>query len=71
MVLAGLAGTFVAVVFRRNRAVLLPFLIGAYYLLAAAPLPDGRFRVPAMPFFYLAAASLLAGRRVRGQAEAA
>lgn len=60
MVLAGTLLALAAMLRRDNRAVLLPFLIGAYYLLAAAPLPDGRFRVPAVPFIYLAAASLFA-----------
>jgi hypothetical protein len=35
--------------------------IGLYFVAVALPFTDGRFRVPAMPFFYLAAATLLAG----------
>jgi 4-amino-4-deoxy-L-arabinose transferase-like glycosyltransferase len=49
--------------FRRWRAEkLLLVLIGLYFVAAALPFTDGRFRVPAMPFFYLAAATVLAGR---------
>jgi len=40
----------------RQRRLFLVALAG-YFLLAAAPVPDARFRLPAMPFVYLAAAS--------------
>jgi len=54
--------------FRRWRAdKLLLVLIGLYFIAAALPFTDGRFRVAAMPFLYLAAATVLAGRsRGRG-----
>jgi len=41
-------------------------LVGLYFIAVALPFTDGRFRVPAMPFLYLAAATLLAGRAKRG-----
>jgi hypothetical protein len=63
VVFAGLGLTLAAVLFRRRPGMLLPLLVGLYYLLAAAPLPDGRFRVPAMPFLYLTGAALLAAGR--------
>jgi hypothetical protein len=36
-------------------------LVGLYFVVIALPLTDGRFRVPAMPFLCLAAATVLAG----------
>jgi len=43
-------------------------LIGLYFVAVALPLTDGRFRVPAMPFFYLAAATVFTGsaRKAKG-----
>jgi len=48
---------------------LLLVLIGLYFVAVALPFTDGRFRVPAMPFLYLAAATVLAGRAERGAAQ--
>ena len=58
--------------FRRWRAerFLLVFM-GLYFVVAALPFTDGRFRVPAMPFLYLAAATVLVGRVGRERAEGA
>jgi len=39
--------------------------VGLYFVVIVLPLTDGRFRVPAMPFFYLAAATVLAGSASR------
>jgi hypothetical protein len=44
-------------------------LVGLYFVAIALPFTDGRFRVPAMPFLYLAAATVLAGRTRRGAAQ--
>jgi 4-amino-4-deoxy-L-arabinose transferase-like glycosyltransferase len=58
--------------FRRWRAEkLLLVLIGLYFIAVALPFTDGRFRVPAMPFLYLAAATLLAGGAKRNDGEGA
>ncbi len=47
--------------FRRWRAEkLLLVVIGLYFVVVALPFTDGRFRVPAMPFLYLVAATVLA-----------
>ena len=55
--------------FRRWRAEkLMLVVIGLYFVAVALPFTDGRFRVPAMPFLYLAAATVLAGR-ARGGVE--
>jgi 4-amino-4-deoxy-L-arabinose transferase-like glycosyltransferase len=80
-VLAGLellttVGTFllalVSFAFRRRRTEkLLLVLTGLYFVAVALPFTDGRFRVPAMPFFYLAAATVMVGRPRRGAAEGA
>lgn len=51
----------IAAIRRRGLAALL-VVGGAYYLFAAAPLPDGRFKIPALPFFYLASASVFSQR---------
>jgi hypothetical protein len=52
----------VSLAFRRRRAEkLLLVLTGLYFVAVALPFTDGRFRVPAMPFLYLAAATVLAG----------
>jgi len=57
---------------RRWRAEKLQLLfVGLYFVAAALPLTDGRFRVPAMPFLYLAAATVLVGRVGRERAEGA
>jgi hypothetical protein len=57
---------------RRWRAEKLQLVcIGLYFVAAALPLTDGRFRVPAIPFLYLAAATLLAGNAGRGTGEGA
>jgi 4-amino-4-deoxy-L-arabinose transferase-like glycosyltransferase len=49
--------------FRRWRAEKgLLVLVGLYFLAVALPFSDGRFRVPAMPFLYLAAATVVAER---------
>jgi len=57
---------------RRWRAEkLLLVFTGLYFVVAALPFTDGRFRVPAMPFLYLAAATVLAGRETRGGGEGA
>ncbi|OYD14944.1 hypothetical protein CH330_07095 [candidate division WOR-3 bacterium JGI_Cruoil_03_51_56] len=51
---------------RRKRLLLL--FVGCYFLIMASPLTDGRFRVPAMPFVYVVAASFFASRfRSSGQ----
>lgn len=51
---------------RRWRAEkLLLVVIGLYFVAAALPFTDGRFRVPAMPFIYLAAATVVVGRERR------
>jgi 4-amino-4-deoxy-L-arabinose transferase-like glycosyltransferase len=58
--------------FRRWRAERLTLVvIGLYFVVVALPFTDGRFRVPAMPFLYLAAATLLAGRTRRSGGEGA
>jgi 4-amino-4-deoxy-L-arabinose transferase-like glycosyltransferase len=58
--------------FRHWRAEkLLLVVIGLYFVAVALPFTDGRFRVPAMPFLYLAAATVLAGRTRRGGGEGA
>jgi hypothetical protein len=44
----------------REEKLLLVF-VGLYFVAIALPLTDGRFRAPAMPFLYLAAATLLVG----------
>jgi 4-amino-4-deoxy-L-arabinose transferase-like glycosyltransferase len=46
---------------RRRTETLLLVFVGLYFVAAALPFTDGRFRVPAMPFLYLAAATVLAG----------
>jgi 4-amino-4-deoxy-L-arabinose transferase-like glycosyltransferase len=56
---------------RRRAEKLLLVLTGLYFLAVALPFTDGRFRVPAMPFFYLAAATVLVGESRRGAAEGA
>jgi 4-amino-4-deoxy-L-arabinose transferase-like glycosyltransferase len=56
--------------FRRWRAEkLMLVVIGLYFVVVALPFTDGRFRVPAMPFLYLAAATVLAGRNRRTESE--
>ena len=56
----------ISLAFRRWRAEkLMLVVIGLYFVVAALPFTDGRFRVPAMPFLYLAAATVLAGRSRR------
>jgi len=58
--------------FRRWRAEkLMLVVIGLYFVSVALPFTDGRFRVPAMPFFYLAAAAVFAGRTRRGEGKGA
>jgi 4-amino-4-deoxy-L-arabinose transferase-like glycosyltransferase len=69
LVLAGLEVTVVlcvlvlalaSLVQRRSRGVnALLVSAGLYFLLAALPFTDGRFRVPVMPFLYLASASFV------------
>jgi 4-amino-4-deoxy-L-arabinose transferase-like glycosyltransferase len=44
----------------RTEKFLLVF-VGLYFIAVGLPFTDGRFRVPAMPFLYLAAATVLAG----------
>jgi hypothetical protein len=62
----------VSLVFRRWRAEkLMLVVIGLYFVAVALPFTDGRFRVPAMPFLYLAAATVLAGRARRSGGEGA
>ncbi|GEM_PF-1001613 len=62
----------VSLAFRRWRAEKLMLLvIGLYFVVAALPFTDGRFRVPAMPFLYLAAATVLAGKTRRSEGEGA
>jgi len=46
---------------RRRAGKLLLVFTGLCFVVVALPFADGRFRVPAMPFLYLAAAALLAG----------
>jgi len=46
---------------RRRMETLLLVFAGLYFVAAALPFTDGRFRVPAMPFLYLAAAAVLTG----------
>ncbi len=71
--LTAIGGFLLALVslgFRRWRTEkLLLVFAGLYFVAAALPFTDGRFRVPAMPFLYLAAATVLAGRRTRGNGE--
>jgi len=55
---------------RREKKLFLVFT-GLYFVAVALPFTDGRFRVPAMPFLYLAAATVLAGRKTRGGVEGA
>jgi 4-amino-4-deoxy-L-arabinose transferase-like glycosyltransferase len=62
----------VSLAFRRWRGEKwLLVVIGLYFVAVALPFTDGRFRVPAMPFFYLAAATVLVGRARRETAEVA
>lgn len=73
--LTAIGGFLLALVslgFRRWRMEkLLMVSTGLYFVAAALPFTDGRFRVPAMPFLYLAAATVLAGRETRGGGEGA
>lgn len=56
---------WVAVFLRPSRGTKVMLLVLAlYFILAASPFTDGRFRVPAMPFIYLTAASLFRRRAV-------
>jgi hypothetical protein len=60
----------ISLAFRRWRAEkLMLVVIGLYFVAVALPFTDGRFRVPAMPFLYLTAATVLArrSRRETGQ----
>jgi len=58
--------------FRRWRAEkVLLILVGLYFVAVALPFTDGRFRVPAVPFLYLAAATVVAGRWGMRSGEAA
>ena len=62
----------ISLAFRRWRAEKLMLLvIGLYFVVAALPFTDGRFRVPTMPFLYLAAATMLAGKPRRSEGEGA
>jgi 4-amino-4-deoxy-L-arabinose transferase-like glycosyltransferase len=71
--LTAIGGFLLALVslgFRRWRAEKLMLVaIGLYFVAVALPFTDGRFRVPAMPFLYLVAATVLAGRTMRGAAQ--
>ena len=50
--------SFIAMIKRRDMPAVFLTIVGWYFLLAAAPLPDGRFKIPAMPFFYLVSGDL-------------
>lgn len=47
-----------AMIKRRDMPAVFLTIMGWYFLLAAAPLPDGRFKIPAVPFFYLVSGDL-------------
>lgn len=53
MTLSAVLFSVIAPIRRKNLAYGLLSLTGWYFLLIAAPLPDGRFKIPALPFFYL------------------
>lgn len=59
MTLAVFVLAAVALLRLRSRWVHFAMVVAAYFVLVAAPLPDGRFRTPAMPFLYLSAAALM------------
>ncbi|MGQ9678528.1 MAG: ArnT family glycosyltransferase [bacterium] len=47
-----------------DEAVIFLSSLGWYFILAAAPLPDGRFKIPALPFFYLVWGGLIFHKKV-------
>lgn len=55
--------SLLGIVRRRDLPVILFAVLGWYFLLAAAPLPDGRFKIPALPFFYLVGGGLIFAQR--------
>jgi 4-amino-4-deoxy-L-arabinose transferase-like glycosyltransferase len=59
MTFGAVLGATVGLIKRRDLPVLFWALLGWYFLLAAAPLPDGRFKIPALPFFYLTCGGLI------------
>ncbi|MEO0079592.1 MAG: glycosyltransferase family 39 protein [candidate division WOR-3 bacterium] len=60
VVFATLVLSLLGIILRPGRGTrLLLLAVGWYLLFAATPLTDARFRLPAMPFFYLCAASSL------------